>query len=75
MVENSHGCETINRGRREQEESGGNHSKRRKAKRNSQDLIALPKVYMLKEENRKYLMETKYGRKRKSREKYKKELS
>ena len=64
MVENSYGCETINRGRTEQEESGGNYSKRRKAKRNSQDLIALPTVYILKEENRKYLMENKDGRKR-----------
>lgn len=43
---------------------GGNYSKRRSAKRNSQDLIALPTVYMLKEENRKYLMQHKDGRKR-----------
>jgi len=64
VVENSHGCETINRGRKEQEESGRNHSKRRKGKTSSQDLISLPTVYMLKEENRKYLMENKGGRKR-----------
>lgn len=47
----------------------GIHSKQRKAKRNNQDLIALPTVYLLKEETRKYLMESKDGMERENLEK------
>lgn len=56
-MENSCGCETINWERTGQDES--EESKRKKAKRNTQNLLAFPIVYMLKEETGKYLKENK----------------